>query len=840
MSKEGQAAVTVEKAEARPSAGTAPPSQYHEMPSANPFLSLQRTIGNQAVVSLLSSGQIQAQLRISKPGDPFEQEADRVADQVMRMPLDESLSPAPPQIHCKCASCAPGAAPCSKCAGDEEDLPIHRQANGADGSEADNFLSGMGPGQPLDSATRSFFEPRFGRDFSDVRTHTDSHAAQSARAINARAFALGDDIVFNSAQFNPGSQSGRQLLAHELVHVSQQGNPRAGSILSRMPDPAHEMAQSGVDYLNSMAEQIASLRQLFAQVLQVTAGFAEASRRAHKVMNQIILQNYLRKARSVYLAQRGTIPPSDPVQGGLRAAFVRVLVQLQHAFDEALGSLRGLAPDIAQQERENYRDSLSLWIEASPFTPANTAGGAAAAGADVRAATQFQQALAPYVDQVVKELPRISLITPAAERLRAGLSSVLQSATAGQSAAPGGAPMPDAAVVQKARDIFTTLQGAHDTVAESIRLLDDASSQVLAYANAPPTIGTSPVANALDTHFQTRDTGYAKLIGERLKLMSDSLKGKGQLRVWMRQEGDRECTSSLSSTTEAHAEPNHVFFCTTFVSGTALPILTFIHELVHAVVPALGTKTPVKQGTATPVDVSYPFERVFRFLTTEEALFNAASYELFIRDFIQKVPGRERPPTDTAKGCPEPEAVQEAIARAAAAFRSAGGWANGLLLSQPPLDSLVVSFIEERFGQQTQQSARGVLIDFDNILGALEYPVTATCPKSGNGCGRGAVGGIGGWSVGQNSVSKSGPTSHEVRLCKDWFSLGNAARIRTMGALFLLHVAANTTRQVRAADAFHYIDLALAVRSAAVPNPPATSLQQHLNADVQAGGAKSP
>jgi hypothetical protein len=77
-------------------------------------------------------------------------------------------------------------------------------------------------GQPLDEPTRAFFEPRFGHDFSHVRVHTAPHAAESARAVNAFAYTVGRDIVFEAGQYNPDSAQGRQLLAHELAHVVQQ------------------------------------------------------------------------------------------------------------------------------------------------------------------------------------------------------------------------------------------------------------------------------------------------------------------------------------------------------------------------------------------------------------------------------------------------------------------------------------------------------------------------------------------------------------------------------------------------------------------------------------------
>jgi len=79
------------------------------------------------------------------------------------------------------------------------------------------------PGQPLDSATRAFMEPRFGHDFSRVRVHLNARAAESARAVGALAYTAGHDIVFGDQQYAPASPEGRRLIAHELTHVLQQG-----------------------------------------------------------------------------------------------------------------------------------------------------------------------------------------------------------------------------------------------------------------------------------------------------------------------------------------------------------------------------------------------------------------------------------------------------------------------------------------------------------------------------------------------------------------------------------------------------------------------------------------
>jgi len=88
---------------------------------------------------------------------------------------------------------------------------------------AQRFAALHGAGQPLPAAERAFFEPRFGRDFADVRLHSGPAASELARSVYARAFTLGDSIVLGAGQYAPGTSAGRQLLAHELTHVVQQG-----------------------------------------------------------------------------------------------------------------------------------------------------------------------------------------------------------------------------------------------------------------------------------------------------------------------------------------------------------------------------------------------------------------------------------------------------------------------------------------------------------------------------------------------------------------------------------------------------------------------------------------
>jgi hypothetical protein len=165
--------------------------------------------------------ELQAKLAINRPGEEFEQEADRVAETVMRMPA--------PQLQRKCA-CGGTPGPtgeCEACRQKRFSLQRVRQSSGAftsDASFAPHIVYDVlsSPGQPLDAATRSFMEPRFGYDFSHVRVHSNEAAEQSAHDVNALAFTVGRHIVFGRGRFAPDTSTGRKLIAHELTHVVQQ------------------------------------------------------------------------------------------------------------------------------------------------------------------------------------------------------------------------------------------------------------------------------------------------------------------------------------------------------------------------------------------------------------------------------------------------------------------------------------------------------------------------------------------------------------------------------------------------------------------------------------------
>lgn len=135
------------------------------------------------------------------------------------------------QRKCACGGSAGGGGECDEC--HKKKHPLQRRAASPSAvASVPPIVHRVldSPGRPLDAGTRGFMESRFGHDFSQVRVHTDSQAGESARAVNAHAYTVGQDIAFAPGKYNPGLESGRRLLAHELAHtVQQQGLHRSAA-----------------------------------------------------------------------------------------------------------------------------------------------------------------------------------------------------------------------------------------------------------------------------------------------------------------------------------------------------------------------------------------------------------------------------------------------------------------------------------------------------------------------------------------------------------------------------------------------------------------------------------
>ncbi len=245
--------------------GTLPEIQYAlaDPRAATPttILKLQRQAGNRAVTQL-----IQAKLAVGPADDKYEQEADHIAAQVMTIPAPAAEGTGPVQRQAgkeKVVQAQPlvatitplaqreptsgeeeeevQAKPLVQRQPEEEEEEVQAKAagpNAAAGFEVSKGLeqrltASKGGGSPLPAEVCGFMEPRFGADFSGVRVHTDSAAAEMSQQIQAKAFTLGQDIYMGAGQYAPESDAGKRLLAHELTHTIQQ----AGNTIQRKLNP---------------------------------------------------------------------------------------------------------------------------------------------------------------------------------------------------------------------------------------------------------------------------------------------------------------------------------------------------------------------------------------------------------------------------------------------------------------------------------------------------------------------------------------------------------------------------------------------------------------------------
>jgi len=228
---------------------------------------------------------VQPKLIVGQPNNIYEQEADRVVEQVMRVPENTAISNQPSVIRKEDESVQPKPTYPSGCPScKEEELiqpkplilqpqPLREtvsinpsplvgelppspspmagegKAEGKVTSNIETQINAMrGSGQPLPDVERNFMEKRFGVDFSGVRVHTSNEVEEINRDLNAQAFTYGGDIYFGAGRYSPSTSSGKRLLAHELTHVVQQsGMPSATSPMITQPTEAAEIEAEAVE-----------------------------------------------------------------------------------------------------------------------------------------------------------------------------------------------------------------------------------------------------------------------------------------------------------------------------------------------------------------------------------------------------------------------------------------------------------------------------------------------------------------------------------------------------------------------------------------------------------------
>lgn len=269
---------------------------------------------------------LQAKLNVSAPGDPYERQADAVAETVMRMPTSSI-------VQTKCAPCQHESDNVTNLDPEDETLRPKKESehatalvNGEMQSHIENLRSG---GQPLSESDRVFFEPRFGLDFSHVRVDTSQAAGETARTLNAKAYTLGNYIAFAPGQYSPGTECGDRLLAHELTHTVQQGSTTSvrRRRLSAFDETDEELIKRrGVGHTlqrqpadETLEEQIKTNTERGAEIAWSTSspGIIEQEKPGEKflMMNFEINKTTLKKEHSEFLTNTvyfGTLT-SDPM-----------------------------------------------------------------------------------------------------------------------------------------------------------------------------------------------------------------------------------------------------------------------------------------------------------------------------------------------------------------------------------------------------------------------------------------------------------------------------------------------------------------------------------------------
>jgi hypothetical protein len=206
---------------------------------------LQQAYGNQYVQHLVQSMKVQAKLAVTSPDDQYEREADGVAGAVTRASApsiqrqaEEEEEEEPIQTKLTNDMQVQRQAEEPEEEEEEEEEPIQAKAVGSQATEVSKDLEAVintarGSGQPLPDSVRSSLEPQLGHDFSQVHIHTDAKADKLSQQLGAKAFTTGHDVFFRDGVYQPGSDSGRGLIAHELTHVIQQD--RSSEMVNRLP-----------------------------------------------------------------------------------------------------------------------------------------------------------------------------------------------------------------------------------------------------------------------------------------------------------------------------------------------------------------------------------------------------------------------------------------------------------------------------------------------------------------------------------------------------------------------------------------------------------------------------
>jgi hypothetical protein len=536
---------------------------------------------------------IQAKLDVSQPGDALEREADRIADSIMQTTSTDAVSSA---------------------AGAQVMRRTTGSVGSADAASAAVPEALQETGQPLDAGTRDFFEPRLGDDLRHVRVHTGTNADSSARALKARAYTFGRDVVFRAGEYKPHTAEGRRLLAHELVHVQQQARiPSLARQIMRAPHIGCDSATTGVadaDDRIDKAKQWATdaalkawraMSEIDATTLAlVDAHFHCPSPEQVKTINENLGKMAMKignldpscQDASADACARGRDFGLSPTMGFLTlidfcpSAFSGDEFRLARGFLTAAGRLSILS--------ENCADTDPCYTDA--------AVGAGTMLGNIDSYVRLSMA----VNGVPLATPSIAC-TSSAKRLREVKKAL--------------APQLPADVCDYNRC------DQHEQIHGDLRQAIARTERALAALKGKPSGATE---RALEAYFMDDDKTTAATVRERLACILGAL----QDTLANERYGctEREAPIANVGGAEKPCEDNFQRLCLNkpyFGFGDRGRITTLIHECGHRV----GLST---DAAGTP-DV-YSFDRGFLNLTTDEALSNTDSYAMFVNAIDDGVP----------------------------------------------------------------------------------------------------------------------------------------------------------------------------------------------------------
>lgn len=383
-----------------------------------------------------------------------------------------------------------------------------------------------------------------------------------------------------------------------------------------------------------------------------------------------------------------------------------------------------------------------------------------------------------------------------------------------------------------------------DIVQQSLTWLDDVYNQLLGYdadevfANQIPTGGDhARIAAALQQAFNTTDITYAEVIRRRFLHLANTLRTNGRITINC---NGQYCSAGGSSFTAAYVSGPYAMTMCSVGTASSRPIATFIHELIHAIIPRVGISADVTQR-ARVTDRAYRGDRAFSHLSPEETLDNADSYGI-LAELLHSRTNTQlvTPQGDTTQQCAQPDVVLEAFARA-------DQW-NHFALHQLDID---VNYLHGRTLNNLAQGNLDLLNDaFSSITTTSQLQTLKDAfqrlKRSGFGagnwdfrcvdatdsnCGSSVAYSIGG-KVNRTSVSLQNIRINEtVRLCPGWFNLSHDDKTKTIYAAFMIGRPTWIVAGFQLPHALDYAEGARVLKEASIPAPTATSASEHIERD---------